>query len=476
MKRIYKVTLFILMGVIFFSSCKDELDQKPQDAMQDEDAITDIQLLRSATIGIYNGVRSLEWYGRTYPTMLELRGSNMYIAARNSNRYRTSYQYNYTLSDVDVTDVWNRIYNVIARANNVINRVNDVTDGTVDEKNQLVAEAKFIRALAYFDLTRVFGKTYSADNGASLSVPLVLDKSNPTPKRETVKVIYDQIIKDLIEAKADLPEDTNTKFRATSYAASALLARVYLYKGDAVSNDLAIQEATRVIDAGYELTPPNSYRYDVFWATPGQSEEIFTAKITQFQDLGSDNYGQLYVKELGGYGDFFVRPSFYDSYDNADVRKTGVMKEDEVAEALITTKFYMQDNIPGMYSPKILRLAEMYFIRAEANFKQGTTLGASPQADLSAVRAQRGLPAYTGAVTLAEILKEKNFEFAFEGHQWQDNLRNGIVTARPNITGAISNNDTENLAVNDNKQLFPIPQRELDANPNIKPNNPGYNN
>lgn len=474
MKKIYVLALFLLIGSAFMSSCKKELNQQPDGSLLDETAITDFQTLQAATMGCYNSVVDLNWYGRNYPSMLELRGSNMFIASSNSNRLIAPYQYNFTVANADVSAMWNTLYKAIARANNVITRSSIVKDGTPADIAQLIAEAKFVRALAYFDLTRVFGQPFYVNNGASLSVPIILTPGITQPKRNTVAEVYAQVIKDLTEAKPNLSTDIVNKFRASRFAASALLARVYLYKGDATSNALAITEATTVIGAGYTMTTASSYAGTIFWANPGQGEEIFTAKISQFQDLGSDNYGQLYVSELGGYGDIRVSPNFRNSYDNADVRKTQVIKTDATNNDFITTKFYRQDNIPGLYSPKILRLSEMYFIRAEANVKLGTSTGATPAADLSSVRTMRGLPAYTGTPLLANVLTEKNFEFAFEGHQWPDNFRNGLAIARPQLPNATSNENSANIAVTDNKQLYPIPQSESDANPNIKPNNPGY--
>jgi hypothetical protein len=233
--------------------------------------------------------------------------------------------------------------------------------------------------------------------------------------------------------------------------------------------------ATDVINAGYALTAPTAYTKDAFWGSPGHEEEIFTAKVSQFQDRGSDNYGQLYVKELAGYGDIVVTPAFANSYDPNDARLNAI-KVDAVSGKIITTKFYMQDHIPGMYSPKLLRLAEMYFIRAEADVKLGDAASLTEAAsDLSTVRANRNLPNYIGTPTLADVLREKNWEFAFEGFQWPDNFRNGIVTNRPAPAGALNNQGSSALPVTDNRQLYPIPQREIDANPGIRSQqNPGY--
>ena len=471
MKLFNRNTIMLtLAACLCFTACDKKLDQKPAGSLFDTEAIKDFQTLQAATLGAYSSFLSLNWYGRNYPTMLELRGADMYIAARNSNRLITSYMYLFTSSDADVTGTWNDLYNTILRANQIINRGPNVTDGDANERARNIGEAKFIRAYAYFDLVRVFAKQYTFDNGASLGVPIVTEAKISSPSRNTVADVYNLVISDLQAAATVLPDDITLKYRASKYAAEALLARVYLYKGD---NDNARAMASDVINAGYTLTPPGSYNPDNFWGSPGHEEEIFTIKVSQFQDRGSDNYGQLYEKELGGYGDVVVNPNFVSTYDPNDVR-LNVIKVDAVSGKLITTKFYMQDHIPGLYSPKVLRLAEMYFIRAEADVRSGSNLGEA-LSDINTVRAARNVGDFVGTPTLTDVLTEKNYEFAFEGFQWQDNLRNQIVTNRPQPAGALNNQGSSSLDVNDNRQLYPIPQREIDANPGIKgQQNPGY--
>jgi hypothetical protein len=466
-----KIFLVFAAAGLVISGCNKKLDQKPQDALFDNEAIKDYQTLKAATVGIYDVLNSLNYYGQTYPSILELRGNDMYIGASNSNRLLSSFKYNYTTTDGDVTGIWNTVYNMIQRANNVINRSADVKDATADQINALKGEAYFLRALGHFDLVRVFAKPYTFDNGASLGVPVVTSFEIGNPARNTVAQVYTQVIVDLQQAVNLLPDDPFTKFRATQMAAKALLARVYLYKGD---NANAATQAADVINSGeFELTSPALYGSGVFWRTPGSNEEIFTIKVSQFEDRGSDNYGQLY-NPSPAYGDLRVYPQFYASYLPGDVRQNLIV--DDGTGVLYTEKFKVQDNIPGMYSPKILRLAEMYFIHAEASVKLGNNQDAID--DLNAVRRQRGLPdiAAGTTLTLSDVLREKNWELAFEGHQWQDRLRNNLTTPRPSNLDATSlPNGANNVATTDYRQLFPIPQREIDANPSIRSQqNPGY--
>ena len=176
------------------------------------------------------------------------------------------------------------------------------------------------------------------------------------------------------------------------------------------------------------------------------------------------------------YSDIRVYTAHYNSYPAGDARKDLIqIFPTSNGNRLFTQKFKEQDNIPGMYSPKILRLAEMYFIHAEASVKLGNNNDAVN--DLNIVRRERNLPDLPlGTVlTVEDVLREKNWEMAFEGHQWLDRLRNGLTTPRPASNDATSLSGSENVGVNDFRQLLPIPQREIDANPAIKgQQNPGY--
>ncbi len=473
--RKYKIfQIIVCLGLLTgFSACEKKLDQQPEGLLFDSEAITDFPSLQAAVVGAYNGLLDINYYGRNFPTILELRGNDSYIAVSNSNRLLSSFRYNYTTSDGDVAGIWNSVYALILRANNIINRSANVADGDPAAKEQLKGEAYFLRALAFFDLVRVFGTQYSLPNGpSSLGVPLVSEFKIGNPSRNTVTAAYDFIISDLQQAEQLLPDDPTQKFRATSMAASALLARVYLYHGD---NQLAADEASKVINSGeFTLTDPTLYSSGVFWKTPGSAEEIFTIKFSQFQDRGADNYGNLYnIPTLGGYGDVRVYPDFAATYLPDDAR-LGVITQNPDDGQLYILKFLQQDNILGLYSPKILRLAEMYFIRAEANFKLGDA--ASAAADLTVMREARNLPDFSGTIDNVEtILIEKNWEFAFEGHQWQDRLRNGLNTPRPDYGDATGLAGSDDLPIDSYKQLMPIPQTEIDANTGIKgQQNPGY--
>ncbi|MCK7558957.1 RagB/SusD family nutrient uptake outer membrane protein [Chitinophaga sedimenti] len=294
--------------------CNDKLDLEPSDSLTSGTAITDMDGLRAALTGAFDGMQSVNYYGRNYILIPELGADNVYLSKVNSNRFLSSYRREYTVLDSDVSGFWNTAYNVILRANNLIANVDNVP-GDETEKNVAKGQALFIRALVHFDLTRIFAKPYNQGAGAQPGVPLILKFEVATPARAPLSEVYAQIIKDLTEAKGLLASTTiEEKLKPSKYAAAALLARVYLYQGN---NAAAITEATEVINAGYTLTPAASFAG--YFADPGAAEDIFTLHFPEVETLGSDNIGNMYLKP--GYGDVRVSPDLRSIYDDADVRK-----------------------------------------------------------------------------------------------------------------------------------------------------------
>ncbi len=133
-------------------------------------------------------------------------------------------------------------------------------------------------------------------------------------------------------------------------------------------------------------------------------------------------------------------------------------------ERIFTTKF--DDGIANADNAPVLRITEMYLIRAEANFQNNSTTGDTPLNDINTLRARAGLDALD-RVTLEDILNERRKELAFEGHRRMDLLRNGLNLRRPGMPA-----ESES-APGQAKTIFPIPVNELDLNPNLQQNS-GY--
>lgn len=466
MKKIFVYTVMLVLLSVG-QGCNKELALSPADKLPTDEALSNITGVNAAVNGMYAGMRSTDYYGRNYLILGEVTGDNVYLSTSNGNRFIPSWKLSWVVSDPDVTGVWNRAYAVILRANNIINSIPVISDGTTEEKNFAKGQALFVRALAHFDLLRFFAEPYVIGGGASLGVPVITKFEVGSPARNTVDQVYAQIIADLTEAKSILAEDINNPFNAGSYAASALLARVYLYKGD---NAAAIAEATRVINAGYVIQPANSLAD--FYNTPGTKEDIFTLKILDIQTAGSDNLGQMYRKP--GYGDIRVSPDLVNVLEPGDARSVFISAFNGSPSEFQNNKFTGQQGIAGLNSPKILRISEMYLVRAEAYAKEGNYTAAV--ADVNAIRTHRNLAALQNVANdavLTAVLREKRVEFMFEGHRYFDLLRNKLDIVRNCSTPGQVNPIRCTVEATSNTAIFPIPQRETDVNRNIE-QNPGY--
>lgn len=468
MNKIYKYIL--ILGIIISASSCSKLDLSPSTSLPTDVAISDISSAKAALAGAYNLMQPKEYYGRNMFITTELGADNVYVSQQNSSRFFTSYRRNYNTTDEDVTNLWNDMYRVILAANNIINRI-DAIPGSQADKDLIKGQALFIRALVYFDLSKLFAKPYNQGNGTQLGVPIVLKFQEATPPRNTLAEVYKQIIDDLKSAITLLNNTTvKDKFTASKYAASALLSRIYLYKED---NANAITEATTVINAGYTLTPTASLAN--FYSTTGTAEEIFTLKFTPNQTTGSDDLGNMYLE--AGYGDVRVSPDLINIFDtNNDERyKKFISFFSTSSSEYQNNKFTGQDGIQGLHSPKLLRLAEIYLNRAEAYAKTRDFTNAL--IDLNTIRTSRGLAKLAtipDAELLDSILVERRRELMFEGHRFFDLIRNGHAINR-NYCNQPTQIDNPNCMIpaNDFKVVMPIPQRERDVNKNIQ-QNPGY--
>lgn len=459
---------------ILFSSCKKQLELAPKDALGTGEALSTIQGVNSAILGMYSSMRSASYYGRSLYIYGDLSAGDVYLSQTNSNRYISTFQRNYAASDATITDMWTAMYVTISRANNIINSVDKVTSGQ-PEKDLAKGQALFVRALGYFDLVRVFAKPYNQGNGAQPGVPVVLvsDISN-YPKRNTVNEVYAQILADLNLAKTLLSATSvSDKVTVSKYAVSALLSRVYLYKSEYAS---AITEANSVTaNSSFVLTPATALA--TFYATPAAAEDIFTIRFLATESAGSDNIGSIYLKP--GYGDIRVSPDLVEIFDKVNDKRYQLFigPFSNSPKEFQNNKYKQQDGALGMYSPKVLRLAEVILNRAEAANKTGQDELALN--DLNKLRVSRGLTplsGMSGAALLTEILLERRKELMFEGQFFFDLMRNGITMQRNFCNDPLEISAPQcSLIATDPKTVAPIPQAELSANPSLAgQQNPGY--
>ena len=465
--NLYKKMLCLLL-VLGVSACGDDfLELTPNEAVAIGDAIKNVDDMETGVLGAYDGMQSANYYGRYFYLVPDVMSDDVKQNA-SANRAKEYAEFEAFPDHFITQNMWSTIYNVILRANTVINAEVEVAPALQDERDQLVGEAYAIRGLAFFDLVRIYGQHYgfTADNGhAGIPIVLTFDQ-DAEPARNTVGEVYTQVVSDLQQAITLMNDDKGSGFFSKG-AAQALSARVSLYMSD---YGKAESLASEVINSGsFTLTPTESYVST--WMEIGASPDaILDVVMNETDNMGSDALGRMYINE--GYGDYLPSQDLVGLIDSNDVRSQ-LFKEDETIGGIYgnirVNKFPStkgEDNTP------IIRLSEVYLIRAEARARTGNEAGAIE--DLMTIRL-RGNPnadmvTASGADLLAEIRLEKRIELMFEGQRLWDLMRNqeGITridcTAPETACGVNYPND---------RFILPIPENETDANPNMA-QNPGY--
>lgn len=475
MKKIFKNSIVILLLMIM-SCSEDFITKSDPDQVTSDFVLSDLEQIEAALIGVYDGLQTPNYYGRYYILIPDLMADGVKQNQDNSNRGTAQYRYEVTTNSGIAQGVWEDIYSVINRANIIIEAVPNVP-GDEALKNQVMGEALALRALGHFDLVRFFALPYNLASGVTgangqgghLGVPLVLSSLTPDakPSRNTVAEIYDQVIEDLETAKSLMDDATyfsNNKF--TAAGASALLARVYLYKGEWAAAEAA---ATEVINnTSYSLLSAGEYAAS--WdGTAANSETIFDVVFSVADQNFTDGLGYIYSQN--GYYDMLPTTDLDDVLAEISDPANDVRANLWDTSVPIAYKYTGPDNSSGVDNTHVLRLSEIYLIRAEARAKQANVIGA--RADLNTIRTNRNAAnsAATDGGLITAILKERRIELAFEGHRLFDMTRNGENLVR-NDCQLTNGNCSVNFP--DNRFVHPIPQAEIDVNTNMVQNE-GYN-
>ena len=447
-----KRNIFYLFALAFtIMSCNKVLDVKPTDSVAAEDAIQNKAGVEHALIGSYHALQATGLYYLNAMVVGD-------IAADNLTHTGTMMDYSHIenkpipAENAIVEGMWSGAYNALNCVNNILVKLPGIEGLTQDEYNQYEGEALFIRGLMHYYLVTYFG-------GVPIQTMPTLDLSRVEIARNTEAEVYAQIITDLTTAKAKLSK-TKVKGRANKYAASALLAKVYLSKfqilGDQPSANLAITESSYVIDsAGYALATD----YASLLNTKNNTNESIFEVVFDAQNF--TRLAQYYFsRNLSGRYEFAPEAELIQSFEPADTLRLAA----SIAYDTVTNQpygFKYKDVSGGTDHVYVLRLAEMYLIKAEALAYSGGDIKGI-QNNINAIRHRAGIDSTTVA-TIPElklvIENECRHEFAFEGHRWLDLVRTKRAVAV--------------LGINEKYTLFPIPLSEKQTN-NLMEQNPGY--
>ena len=488
-----KYISILIIGLAFLAGCKkDFLTKSPEDSINTANFF---QTEADAIAAINGAYQPLQWpklYNMRMWTTDIMAGNSIVGAGGGSDGQETQDNANFVTAtdNQGVLDLWRGPWPGILRANIVLEKVPSMNISS-EIKNRVLGEAYFLRAHYYFILVRFFG-----------DVPLVLSPVNPgddlRPSRTAKNVVYDQIISDLKIAAEHLPVSSSYAGsdigRASKGSAYGMLAKVYLTLGNwqetlnycnltegmgyALNEDYAdnfnpLNKNTK--ESLFEVQYISNAGYD-FWSNENQASWLSTFTGPRGADMVAGSWG-------------WNQPTseFMSTYESGDKRKDVTVLyegcpaldgQNYQASYSLTgynlRKFLVSKTISASYdnSPMnfpVLRYADVLLMKAEALNELGNTSQA--EEPLNQVRSRAGLPAVSGlsqSVFRTKVLNERRMELAFEGQRWFDLIRvNNGQYAIDFLHSIGKTNMSEKFL------LFPIPQKERDANPNLSQND-GY--
>lgn len=470
-----------IIALIFIMSCSEDfIELSPVDTTSVDVLYKTDKDFKDALVGVYgafqNQYQSMYLFG-------DMRGDDSWDELVKGTAAAID---NFTLNNDDplLRDTWRNYYVMINRANTILSKIEKADVSIVTNKERYIGEAKFLRALAYFDLVRIFGDV------PMVTTNLTIEEAYQTG-REKVDKIYDEvIIKDLLEAEGKLPEQYSGPDvgRATKGAAKSLLGKVYLTIGDFQKAEAKLQEVTTM---GYALLPDYN---DLFDYTKNEHHSEYIFDIEYEQGIGEGNcftnnftpknpaLAEFYGVTGGQNGNNNPPETLFAIFVPEDLRKEitaakGHTNEDGEFIPLIPTsndvatftKKYMVRllaNCDGPANWKVLRYADVLLMYAEALNENGKTNEALDY--LNQVRDRAGLEGYldlTQDDAREKIYLERRLELSFEGHRWFDLVRTGRALSVMQPYG-----------MEPHMTIFPIPlnQIQLINDPVIFPQNPGY--
>ena len=506
--------LFFLL-VLPILGCSD-LEEEPNSLLAPDSFYTSLDEVQTTINGAYGNMAEEAFWGRKFSLPLLLRSDMAGIGDQGTASRRKDHDV-FTVSDDNgmITEFWPRVYQIIGGANQAIFAAETFFDVPDSEVNPIKAQAHFIRAYTYFHLVRLFGDIPYLDKPVVL-----LDEEIRSIEKVSEETVYANIIRDLEFAKEWLPDTQSSSALPTKATAAAYLALVNLTLEE---YQMAYDEAKFVIDneGDFGLALANDFQ-DLFDATKQASlrEALFTIDFNGFR---SGNYGQDYMPALtgirrnelgnigGGWSVAVPNIEVYNRWDGRDYRKAVSLDTTAVFDGVVQSfeNFPNQEiggdarNIPSAYIAKYarftgrtsngngrgsehnyaqMRYAEVLLIAAEA-LNEISPGAAEAYEYVNRVRARARNQAGTMTAFPEDImqglsqdqfrdvvLEERRWELAFEFKRWYDIKRRRLGDIAFGVSGF---EQRPNFSAG-RDYLYPLPNDELQRNPNLEPNNPGY--
>jgi hypothetical protein len=440
------------------------LATSPYDSIDADAAYQTVSDLDAGALGAYSTIS-----GQNIYAINALMTDQLRRASTNTGQGMQIFNHNIIAGDGTVEGAWANAYIAIDRINRVLTAIESIEPQNADETlmiDRIKGEMLGLRAYLHFDLYRIF-VDYDAD-ASGLAVPYMTESIISKPARATKGEFFNALEADLTQANTLLSSyGFFSNLRMNILAVEGLQARVALYREDWAS---AIDHATNVINA-VDLT--SRADYPNLWDDSLQGEVIFKLRRTD---------GTIDLTERSGNEDifFFASNELSSLYDETDDIRFSTFFQRNAPDEVQVFKYNKRTGLKNVADIKMMRVSEMYLIRAEAYAQPGSSqdLGAAAS-DINALRAERLVSPIPVTYSSSEdaiddIYVERRLELAYEGHRFFDLRRANLPITRieEDIDGA-TNTDTAFLAADDYKMVYPIPQSEMFANENMVQNE-GY--
>lgn len=486
MKKIFLSLLFLAI----LSSCKDMLVEVPKDFISKANFYKNEADAEGAIAGVYSSFRE-DYYGINYYLFVELHAD--YLNGRGSQAGISYFDKVLDPTNIGRAEyIWSNLYRAINRSNSVIANVPSIENIDENVKTRIMAEAYFLRAMAYFNLVRGFGpipiKTTESTDLSSLHAP-----------REPESKVYELILDDALEAEKGLPETVGSETgRASKWAAKMLLAQIYLTLEDWPN---AAEKANEVINSGQftlvQVNEPDDF-YNIF-ATETNPEDIMSVHHSETKNsaipvfihrpntipynYGSDGY-YAWLPIVSG--DSFIG----DSWDDNDLRKSFNLYTEYQEQGgewvplpsstpILFKKFVTNTDGLAVYSTPIYRYTEAFLIYAEASCMADGSPSAQALERLNKIKRRAygydlNSPSpvdYPSGLSKDDfrkiVLQERGYEFILEQRRWWDLKRTGMEKEAMAAIGK---------TFIDARYFWPIPEDEINNNIliNQENQNPGY--
>lgn len=472
------MALLLLFGML--PACDNFLDvEPPSGTIIEENVFENFSDVQAALFGAYR-FSTYNWFTIAFNAWS---ADNVQRSRDNGGIGTQFFNWSYNSSSaIEIEIIFQRGYDCILAVNKLLENIDLVEDGTEEQRNLVKAQAYALRGMAHFDLARLYGAKYNAATASSdLAIPYLTESTNASsqPSRNTIQEVFDLAIDDLETADGLFTDYaiSNTTL-LSKVAVDAILQRIYLYKKDW---DKVITIGERIRDnSGLALSNGQAYR-NMFNTAEADGEFIFRVGLPAGVNFsipvipGTENMGDIFAFGTA-VNNYIPNEAFKNSFAADDIRPGvlfTVLNNAPTLDKDFVSKYFGVGN-SGTTDQPVVRLSEVYLSLAEAYFENNRFDDARNSLDdvRSARIAGYSSVGESGNALRDAIREERRKELAYEGHRFFDLARWNLPVERGQSCTDLATGQCS-LAANNFKFVLPIPQHEMNANPNMVQNS-GY--